>query len=168
MGLSPLWAIMTTHVSACGWTHFSVSWTHTWKLCCSGGVENTAILPSRFPVFLLASLETCCGYVPPAMVMPSRFAGVGGAISSSNRVLLQPCLGTGTAAGRPPQLELPEQSPCLHGRLSLPLPLSVSPGSISLSPEGPAAPSALWLSPTAGLVVTRRWSRKALGPRPGG
>lgn len=37
---------MTRRVQqACVWTRFSMSWAYTWGLCCSGGVENTVILP---------------------------------------------------------------------------------------------------------------------------
>lgn len=166
MGLSPLWGHRDhTCTSLCVEAFFSVSDTHLgvvlfwWR----GEHGDPA---SRFPVFLLPSLETCCTLCPRLWSCPLASPGLQGpTIRSSSCALLQPCLGMGTEAGCT-AVRAPGAKSCLPGHFSLPcLCLSVS---ISLSPESLQHPSALWLLPTAGLVVTRRWSGKALRLRPRG
>lgn len=140
---------MTTHVSACGWTHFSVSWTHTWELCCSGGVENTAILPHVSQCSCSQAWRRAVVRAPGYGHALSLCRGSGGPpISSSSRVLLQPCLGTGTAAGRTAVRAAGAES-CLHGRLSLPCLSLFLSLYLPLSGE-PAAP-------ICSLAITHSW-----------
>lgn len=165
MGLSPLWG-HHDHTCISLWVDafFCVLDTHLGVVLLRWRREH-AILP-HVPSVLARKPGGVLWFVPPGYGHAlSLCRGSGGPpISSSSRVLLQPCLGTGTAAGAP-QLELPERVlparpsllPCLSLFLSLYLPLS----------ESLQHPSALWLSPTAGLVVTQEVVQEG-SDRPGG
>lgn len=149
MGLSPLWG-HHDHTCISLWVDafFCVLDTHLGVVLLRWRREH-GDPASRFPVFLLASLEMCCGSCPGYGHALSLCRGLGGpTISSSSRVLLQPCLGTGTAAGRSAVRAAGAES-CLHGRLSLPCLSLFLSLYLPLSRE-PAAP-------ICSLAITHSW-----------
>ena len=126
-----------------------MSWTHTWELCCSGGVENTAILPQVSQCSCSQAWRRAVVHAPGYGRALLLRQGLGGpTISSSSRVLLQPCLGTGTAAGRT-AVRAPGAESCLRGRLSLPC-LSLFLSLYLPHSREPAAP-------ICSLAITHSW-----------
>lgn len=153
---------MTRRVQqACVWTRFSMSWAYTWGLCCSGGVENTVILPhvsqcSCSQAWRRAVVRApCYGHALSSRqgwkARPWEVAAVFSRTLAWARELRLAAL----------QSACPEHSPIGRAASHSPASLCLSV-SVSLAPESLQCPCALWLLPTAGLVLTRRWSRKAL------
>lgn len=148
MALSPLWGHHDhTCTSLCVEAFFSVLDTHLGVVLFWWHGEH-GDPASRFPVFLLPSLETCCTLCPRLWSCPLASLGLEGpTIRSSSCVLLQPCLGMGTEAGCT-AVRAPGAESCLHGHFSLPcLCLSVSYLPLSREPAAPICP----------LAITHSW-----------